>query len=67
MTKFVGLRAKTYSYLIDDNSEDKKTKDAKKRVIKRKLKFEDYKNCLEVTQLENKINYLEKNKFTIDK
>ena len=67
MTKFVGLRAKTYSYLIDDNSEDKKTKDAKKCVIKRKLKFEDYKNCLEVTQLENKINYLEKNKFTIDK
>ena len=66
-TKFVGLRAKTYSYLIDDNSEDKKTKDTKKCVIKRELKFEDYKNCLEVTQLENKINYLDKNKFTIDK
>ena len=27
MKKFVGLRAKTYSYLIDDGSEDKKTKD----------------------------------------
>ena len=27
MTKFVGLRAKTYSYLIDDCSEDKKAKD----------------------------------------
>ena len=27
MTKLVGLRAKTYSYLIDDDSEDKKTKD----------------------------------------
>ena len=37
MTKFVGLRAKTYSYLIDDSSEDKKGKDRKKRVIKRKL------------------------------
>ena len=24
MRKFVGLRAKTYSYLIDDGSEDKK-------------------------------------------
>ena len=24
MTKFVGLRAKTYSYLMDDVSEDKK-------------------------------------------
>ena len=26
-----------------------------KWVIKRKLKFENYKNCLEATQLENKI------------
>ena len=24
LTKFVGLRAKTHSYLIDDGSEDKK-------------------------------------------
>ena len=37
--QFVGLRAKTYSYLIDDVSEDKKAKDTKKCVIKRKLKF----------------------------
>ena len=44
MTKFVGLRAKTYSYLIDDGSEDKKAKSTKKCVIKRKLKFENYKN-----------------------
>ena len=27
MTKFVGLRAKTYSHLIDDGNEDKKAKD----------------------------------------
>ena len=33
-----------------------------KCVIKKKLKFEDYKNCLEATQTENKINHLEKNK-----
>ena len=26
MTKFVGLRAKTYKYLTDDGSEDKKAK-----------------------------------------
>ena len=26
MTKFVGHRAKTYSYLMDDGSEDKKVK-----------------------------------------
>ena len=30
MTKFVGLRAKTYSYLIDDGSNDKKAKCTKK-------------------------------------
>ena len=29
MRKFVGLRAKTYSYLIDDSREDKKTKGTK--------------------------------------
>ena len=34
-------------------------------VIKRKLKFEDYKNCLEAAQLENKTNHLEKNKFNV--
>ena len=33
--------------------------------IKRKLKFEDYKKFLEVTQLENKINYLEENKIDV--
>ena len=65
MTKFVGLRAKNYSYLIDDGSKDKKTKGTKKCVIKRKLKFEKYKNCLEATQLDNKIKYLEKNEINI--
>ena len=29
MTKFVGLRAKSYSYLIDDGNEDKKAKHTK--------------------------------------
>ena len=46
MIKFVGLRAKTYSYLIDDDSEEKKVKRTKMCVIKRKLKIENYKNCL---------------------
>ena len=36
MTKFVGLRAKTYSYLKDDDSEDKKAKDTKKVCHKKK-------------------------------
>ena len=29
MAKFVGLRVKLYSYLIDDGIEDKKAKDTK--------------------------------------
>ena len=64
--KFLRLRAKTYSYLIDDSSEDKKAKGTKMCVIKRKPKFENYKNFLEATQLENKGDYLEKNEINID-
>ena len=61
VAKFVGLGAKTYSYLIDEGSEDEKAKHIKKCVINRKLNYESYKSCLEETQFENKINYLEKN------
>ena len=46
MTEFVTLRPKTYAYLIDDDSEVKKAKGAKKCVINRVLKFNDYKDCL---------------------
>ena len=35
-------------------------------MIKIKLKFEDYKNCFEATELENKINQLAKNKLDDD-
>ena len=34
-------------------------------VIKRKLKFQNYKNCLVAIKLENKV-HLEKNKINID-
>ena len=46
MKEFCALRAKTYSYLMDDNSEVKKSKRTKKCVIKRELMFEDYKDYL---------------------
>ena len=46
ITEFVTLRPKTYSYLTEDCKEDKKTKGTKKCVIKRMIKFNDYKNCL---------------------
>ena len=37
-TKFVGVKAKTQSCLINDSTEDKKAKGTKKYVIKRRLK-----------------------------
>ena len=46
ITEFVTLRSKTYSYLTDYFNEDKKAKGTKKCVIKRMIKFDDYKNCL---------------------
>ena len=46
ITEFVTPRPKTYSYLTDDGKEDKKAKGTKKCVIKRMIKFNDYKNCL---------------------
>ena len=46
MKEFVGLRAKTYAYLMDDDSEKKKGKGTKKCVIKRRLMFENYTDCL---------------------
>ena len=45
MIKFVGLRAKIYAYLMDDDNEHKKAKGTKKRVIKRGLMFKNYKDC----------------------
>ena len=55
MIKSIGLKAKTYSYSIYEGREDKKAQGTKKFVIKIKLKFETYKNCLEATQLDNKL------------
>ena len=44
----------------------KMEKTKKKCVIKRKLKFEDQKSCLEATKFESKITQLEKNKLDKD-
>ena len=46
ITEFVTLRPKTYSFLTDDGKEDKKAKGTKKCVIKKMIKFKDYKKCL---------------------
>ena len=46
ITEFVALRPKTYSYITDEFIEMQKGKGTKKCVIKKMLKFEDYKKCL---------------------
>ena len=66
MKEIVRLEAKAYSYLKYSNNEDKKAKGTKECVIKRKNKFQDYKNCLEVAKVENKVNHLEKTKIDVD-
>ena len=66
MRESVWLRVKTYSYWKDNNNEDKKGKDRKKGVIKKPLKFQDYKNCLEADQVKKrKKKHLEKKKIEV--
>ena len=44
--EFVILRPKTYSHLTDNGKEDKKAKGTKTCIIKKMIKFNDYKKCL---------------------
>ena len=46
MKEFCALRAKTYTYLMDDYSKKEKAKGIKKCVIKCKLMFKNYKDSL---------------------
>ena len=46
ITEFVALRSKTYSYLTDYGKDDKKAKGTKTCVIKKMIKFNNYKKCL---------------------
>ena len=61
MTEFIALRAKTYAYLLDDDSE-KKSKSAKKCIIKRELTFKNYKDSL----LNNEIVIKSQQRFRSD-
>ena len=45
--EFVGLRAKLYSYKMEEGEENKKCKGIKKAVVERNIRHEDYKTCLE--------------------
>ena len=44
--EFTALRPNTYSYLTDNDKIDEKAKGTKKCVIKKLIKFDDYKKCL---------------------
>ena len=44
--EFVGLRAKLYSYKMDEGKENKKCKGIKKAVVEKSISHEDYKRCL---------------------
>ena len=44
--KFVGLRAKLYSYKMFEGEESKKCKGVKKSLVKKSIAHEDYKKCL---------------------
>ena len=57
---------KTYSTLKDNNDEGKKAKGTKKRAIKRKMKFENYKNCLKASQIINIEKYVKKKEADVD-
>ena len=46
IAEFVGLRAKLYSYKVEESYEEKKCKGVKKAVIKKTITFNDYKDCL---------------------
>ena len=39
----------------------------KKSVLKRKIIFDDYNNCLDATQFENKTNHNEKTRIDVDR
>ena len=46
MTEFCALRAKTHSYRLNDDTEEKKAKGTKKSVVKRELPFKNYMDSL---------------------
>ena len=59
MKEFCALRAKTYTYLMDDDNEKKKAKGIKKCIIKLRLMFENYKDslCNDKTILRSQVRF----------
>ena len=59
MKEIVGLRSKTCSYLRENNDELNIVKGTKTCVVKRKLKFQSYKECFKSSEIINTVSYLE--------
>ena len=67
LQKIFETRFNTSNYESNRPLKIKKQNPQKKRsVIKRKLNFKNYRNCLEATQLEIKINHQEKSEIEVD-
>ena len=69
ITEFIALRTKTYSYLADNDKIDKKAKGTKKCILKKKIKFDDYKKCLlnDKVILKSQQRFISKNMMYIQK
>ena len=59
ITEVVALRPKVYVYLDDDGNKHKKSKGKKRCVIKQKLMFQNFKDCL----FNNKTVYRSQERF----
>lgn len=46
MTHFIGLRSKQYAYKVEGGKEIKKSKGVKSNIVKTKINFEDYFDCI---------------------
>ena len=46
LTEFLALRAKVYAYLLEDGSEHKKAKETNKCIVKKEIKFKEYKESI---------------------
>ncbi len=63
---FVGLRAKLYAYKMLDGKEEKKCEGIRKPVIKKHIRFEDYKSCLfSGCEQMRKMNIIRRRKHTL--
>ena len=57
MTEFVALRPKMYAYKKFDGKVEKRCKGTKKCVVKKRISFDDFKNCYETGRVQYRIQH----------